>query len=487
MTKTLLPSIARWLAAVLVSSMIGGLCGPLAAQGSTTVEVVPESRQQIALSFAPVVRQVAPAVVNIFTRTVVQSRGRAPSPMLDDPFFRRFFGDNSPFGTPRERVQNSLGSGVIVDPSGLIVTNFHVVRGSGEITVVLSDRREFEAKVELADERTDLAVLRIDAGSERLPALSFRDSDDLEVGDLVLAIGNPFGVGQTVTSGIVSALARTMVGISDYRSFIQTDAAINPGNSGGALVTMDGRLVGINSAIYSRGGGGSIGIGFAVPSNMVRAVLAGVGSGAARLVRPWFGANGQTVTSELAGNLGLARPEGVLINSVQPNSPAARAGLRQGDIVTEINGRDVDDPEALRFRIATLTVGGTAQLGVLRRGERIGLTIALERPPETTPREETTLQGKHPLAGTTIANLSPALADELAMQSESRGVIVLKVGRGSAGARLGLQARDIILSVNSIEIDSVTRLRQLLGRAPADGRWHVAIKRGDKVFSTVVE
>ncbi len=444
---------------------------------------IPDSRQQITLSFAPVVKQVAPAVVNIYTRTVVQAR-QAQSPLLDDPFFRRFF-ENSPLGQPRQRVQSSLGSGVIVDAGGLIVTNFHVVKGSTEITVVLSDRREFEAKVELADERTDLAVLRIDTGGEKLPTVQIRDSDDLEVGDLVLAIGNPFGVGQTVTSGIVSALARTTVGIADYRFFIQTDAAINPGNSGGALVTMDGGLVGINSAIYSRSGG-SIGIGFAVPSNMVRAVLAGVGGGK-RLVRPWFGAGGQTVTSELAANLGLPRPEGVLINNIYPNGPAARAGLRQGDIVTEINGRDVDDPEALRFRIATLPIGGKAQLAVLRRGQRSLLALALEPPPETPLREESLLQGSHPLAGATVANLSPALADELSLGAELSGVTVLKVARGSPGARLGLQARDIVLTVNGSEVDSVGRLRQLLGRPAADRRWRVAIKRGDKVFTAVVE
>lgn len=466
---------------VLVCVGLLGISLPAVAQPAPQV---PASRQQITMSFAPLVKQVAPAVVNIYTRTVVQSRGQAQSPLFDDPFFRRFF-ENTPLGQPRQRVQSSLGSGVIVDPSGLIVTNFHVVKGSTEITVVLADRREFEAHVELADERTDLAVLRIDVGGERLTSVHIRDSDDLEVGDLVLAIGNPFGVGQTVTSGIISALARTTVGISDYRFFIQTDAAINPGNSGGALVTMDGGLVGINSAIYSRSGG-SIGIGFAVPSNMVRAVLAGVGAGK-RLVRPWFGAGGQTVTSELAANLGLPRPEGVLINNIYPNGPAARGGLRQGDIVTEINGRDVDDPEALRFRIATLAIGGQAKLSVLRRGQRVNLTLPLEPPPETPKREETQLQGSQPFAGATVANLSPALADELSLGSELTGVTVLRVARGSPAARVGLQARDILLSLNGAEVDSVAKLGQLLSRPAADKRWRIAIKRGDKVFNAVVE
>ena len=475
-------SLRRALSILLMCLGSVALSGPGVAQSPTAK--IPENSRQVTLSFAPLVKQVAPAVVNIYTRTVVQTRGQA-SPLLDDPFFRRFF-ENTPLGQPQQRVQNSLGSGVIVDATGLIVTNFHVVGGSSEITVVLSDRREFEAKIELADERTDLAVLRIATGGERLPFVPIRDSDDLEVGDLVLAIGNPFGVGQTVTSGIVSALARTTIGIADYRFFIQTDAAINPGNSGGALVTMDGGLVGINSAIYSRGNGGSIGIGFAVPSNMVRAVLAGVATGG-RVVRPWFGAGGQTVTSELAANLGLPRPEGVLINSIHPNGPAARGGLRQGDIVTQINGRDVDDPEALRFRIATLPIGGKARLAVLRRGQPVELTLALEPPPETPPREETLLQGSHPLAGASIANLSPALADELAMGAELSGVTVLKVTRGSPGARLGLQTRDIVLSVNGAEAESVGRLRQLLAQSPKDKLWRIAIKRGDKVFNTVVD
>ena len=258
MLSTRLLSTPRWSRPWRHAAQLLLLCAGLLTIGlpasAQPAPQVPASRQQITMSFAPVVKQVAPAVVNIYTRTVVQSRGQPQSPLFDDPFFRRFF-ENTPFGQPRQRVQSSLGSGVIVDPTGLIVTNFHVVKNSTEITVVLADRREFEARVELADERTDLAVLRINVGGERLPSVHIRDSDDLEVGDLVLAIGNPFGVGQTVTSGIISALARTTVGISDYRFFIQTDAAINPGNSGGALVTMDGGLVGINSAIYSRGGG----------------------------------------------------------------------------------------------------------------------------------------------------------------------------------------------------------------------------------------
>src|SRR5579883_1684512 len=324
-------------------SLIGLIC-LAAAVGVAPVlaQTVPKSREAIRLSFAPIVKQAAPAVVNVFSRRVVRT---SASPFADDPFFRRFFGDRSPFGIPQDRVQNSLGSGVIVDPDGLIVTNHHVIQDAQEITVVLPDRREFEAKVLRSDERTDLAVLKVDPKGERLPTLPIGDSDSLQVGDLVLAIGNPFGVGQTVTSGIVSGLARTAVGIGDFRSFIQTDAAINPGNSGGALIDLDGRLVGINTAIFSRSGG-SIGIGFAIPTNMVRIVLQAASNGG-RIVRPWLGASGQGVTADLAASLGLPRPEGVLLKEVVPGSPAAQAGLRVGDVVLAIEGHEIEDTESL--------------------------------------------------------------------------------------------------------------------------------------------
>ena len=279
---------------------------------------VPSSRAEVDLSFAPLVNKAAPAVVNIYTRRV--QRARPISPLFNDPFFRRFFGDAFGFDRPRERVQNALGSGVIVRPEGMIVTNHHLIEGAEGITVVLADRREFDATIVGTDERTDLAVLTIEPEGEAMPYLELRDSDELQVGDLVLAIGNPFGVGQTVTSGIVSALARTQVGISDLNFFIQTDAAINPGNSGGALVTMDGKLAGINSAIFSKSGG-SHGIGFAIPANMVRSVIAGLTSPGGRLVRPWFGATGQGVTAEIASSLGMARPTGVLINDVYGVGP----------------------------------------------------------------------------------------------------------------------------------------------------------------------
>ncbi|MDX2101474.1 MAG: DegQ family serine endoprotease [Alphaproteobacteria bacterium] len=440
---------------------------------------VPQSRDQVQLSFAPVVRQAAPAVVNIFTKRVVRQAG---NPLLDDPIFRRFFGDRIPGGGGggQGRVQNSLGSGVIVDPSGLIVTNNHVIRDADEITVVLADRREFEAEVVRRDERTDLAVLRIATNGQALPALRFRDSDDLEVGDIVIAIGNPFGVGQTVTQGIVSALARTAGGISDYSFFIQTDAAINPGNSGGALVTLDGRLVGINTAIYSRGGG-SIGIGFAIPANMVRTVLDQSGR---RVVRAWLGAGGTAVTAEMAPSLGLDRPVGVLIEEVAPESPAARAGLRRGDVVTAIAGRDVSDPESLRYRVATLPIGQTAALTVLRQGRAQQISVALQPPPETPPRDLTRIQGAVPFQGATVANLSPALVEEIGFAGPTRGVVVMEVERGSNAARVGLQPGDVLLRINGEPVQAARSVQAQLNAARV---WRLEVRRGAQTLSIQVQ
>jgi serine protease Do len=443
---------------------------------------VPQSREQVALSFAPVVRQTAPAVVNIFTRRVV--RERAVSPLLDDPFFRRFFGDALPQGPrERERVQNSLGSGVIVSPDGLIVTNDHVIKGADEIQVVLNDRREFDARLVAADPRTDLAILRIDPGSERLPALPFADSDALEVGDLVLAIGNPFGVGQTVTMGIVSAVARTGTGISDYNFFIQTDAAINPGNSGGALVTVDGRLAGINTAIFSRSGG-SIGIGFAIPASMVRTVVAAATTGG-RLVRPWLGIAGQPVTSDIAQSLGLPRPAGVLVNGVDPGSPAERAGLRRGDIVTAVQGRSVDDPDALRYRFATLPIGSQAALSVTREGRTREVALAVAAPPEDPPRETTPIQGRNPFAGAQVANLSPALLEEVRLPTLTarQGVVVLDVAQASPAARIGLRPGDVVLRLNGRDVRRVRDLVDALRQPPAQA-WQVQVRRGDQTLNT---
>jgi serine protease Do len=317
-----------------------------------------------------------------------------------------------------------------------------------------------------------------------LPYLELRDSDDLEVGDLVLAIGNPFGVGQTVTSGIVSAVARTMVGIADYRFFIQTDAAINPGNSGGALVSMDGKLVGINTAIFSRDGGGSIGIGFAIPANMVRTVIASVGT-AGRLVRPWFGASGSTVSADVAASVGLSRPAGVVLTDIYPGGPADRAGLKRGDVVTQIDGRDVEDGDSLRFRIATHPVGATVRMTVWRDGRDRAVAVSLIAPPETPPRDLTPLRGNHPLAGATVANLSPALVEEIgAAELPPRGVVIVEVRRGSPAQMIRLSPGDMLLKINDREIRTVEDLRRIV--AAPQLPWRMAVRRGERVVTLTV-
>jgi serine protease Do len=433
---------------------------PIAASAADT-RAAPASQQQIMLSYAPVVRKAAPAVVNVYTRAA--SDVGASAAVRRDPAYRRFFAPGE------DRLGHSLGSGVIVDPNGTIVTNQHVIQDAGSIVIVLSDRREFSADLVRSDDRTDLAVLKINTGGEALPFLPLKETDDLEVGDIVLAIGNPFGVGQTVTSGIVSALGRAVNGINDYRSFIQTDAAINPGNSGGALVSLDGKLAGINTALYSDGGG-SVGIGFAIPSDLVRSVLAPSGGTGQRIVRPWLGATGHTVTVGNAHKLGLTRPSGMMIDDVVPHGPADVAGLKPGDVVLTIDDRPVADEDGLRFRFATLPVGTAAKLGVWRGGETIDLTIRLLAPPETPPRMVTLLRNG-PFLGVTVANLSPALADELHIDDVS-GVIVLDVPRG---ARMRLLVGDEIVSLNGQPIDLVSQLQALLPRlAPP---WKVTIRR----------
>ena len=469
-------------ATTILSALMLFMAGPLAAKADA--KAVPDSAATLQLSFAPIVKRTAPAVVNVYTARTVQTAEGNGSPFLADPFFRRFFGDNGSFGRPRERVQNSLGSGVIVDPSGLIVTNNHVIGGGTDIKdikVVLADKREFEAKVLLADERTDLAVLKIEVPDEALPALPLGDSDALEVGDLVLAIGNPFGVGQTVTSGIVSALARTRVGVSDYQFFIQTDAAINPGNSGGALVNMQGELIGINTAIFSRGGG-SIGIGFAIPTNMVKTVVATAESGGGAIKRPWIGAELQDVTPDIATSLGMERPEGAMVVSLHPDSPLVKAGLKRGDIVLAIEGKPVENAQELGYRVATTAIGATTIVEYQRKGERRETQVTMIAAPETVDRDDTLIGGRNPLTGAVATNLSPAVADEVGLPADVNGVAITKLEKGPA--QRVFRRGDIILEVNDVEIDSVSTLKSVL--KVDDRGWRIAIKRGGRVLKMAV-
>jgi Do/DeqQ family serine protease len=441
-------------------------------------KAIPKSQGELQLSFSPIVKKTAPAVVNVYAQRMVATR---EGQFMDDPFFRRFFGEDGTFGRPRERVQNSLGSGVIVDPKGLIVTNNHVIANGTDIKVVLADRREFEAKVLLTDERTDLAVLKIDVGDEDLPALALGDSDALDVGDLVLAIGNPFGVGQTVTSGIVSALARTKVGVSDYQFFIQTDAAINPGNSGGALVNMAGELIGINTAIFSRSGG-SIGIGFAIPTNMVRTVVASAESGSAAIRRPWLGVELQDVTADIAASLGMSRPEGTLIVGLHPDSPLAKAGMKRGDVILAIEGKPVENSQELGYRAATTPIGATTIVEFMRGGDQKEVRVTMMAAPETVDRSETLIEGRNPLAGLTAANLSPAVADELGLPSSVKGVAAVKVDKGPA--QRFFRKGDVILEINGVSVDSVETLQSLL--TSNEGFWQIAINRGGRLLKLSV-
>ncbi len=452
-----------------------------APQGPRSLPEAPSSMGQVQLTFAPVVKRVAPGVVNVYSKSVVQTQ---VNPFFNDPLFSQLF------GTPemRQRVQQSLGSGVIVRGDGLIVTNNHVVEGGNEITVALSDKREFRAKVLLADPRTDLAVLKIDTHGENLPVVPFANSDAVQVGDLVLAIGDPFNVGQTVTMGIVSALARTQVSASDYQFFIQTDAAINPGNSGGALVTTDGKLAGINTAIYSRSGG-SIGIGFAIPANLVRRVVEGVEGGLksgnkASVQLAWVGASGQPVTSEIAASLGLSRPGGVLIKEVYPDGPLGRAGVKSGEVVQSVDGAVVDDMQSLNYRTATHRPGETVRMHVAagKSGRDVAVTLAL--PPESPPREAQTIAGRNPLTGARVENISPATATELQMDVMSKGVAIMSVNSSGIAANYGFQPGDIVRNVNGTPI---TRVEELVRVLSAGNHWDMVVERDGRRLTLSVD
>jgi len=364
-------------AAVLAVFALLVLSAPAGAQQ----RAAPESAVAMKQSFAPVVKRAAPAVVNVYVRHRVE---QMVSPFFNDPVFGRLFGER--FGVPRERIQNSLGSGVLVAPEGVVVTNNHVIQGSGdtEITVALSDGREFPAKVILKDEQTDLAVLRLDAGGVKFTSIEFSDSDGLEVGDLVLAIGDPFGVGQTVTSGIVSALARTQVGISDYQFFIQTDAAINPGNSGGALVDVNGNLMGINTAIYSRSGG-SMGIGFAIPVSTAKQVLEDIVRDG-KVTRGWIGVEPSDLSPELAETFGVKADKGVIITGVLQAGPAAKAGIRPGDVITGVGPKKIDNVQELLTAVAGLKPGSAARFALQRGGDKMELDVTSGLRPKTPIR-----------------------------------------------------------------------------------------------------
>ncbi len=439
------PAVA--LAAVLILAGLGHSTDSRAQDGVFADDrMVPGDALSMKSSFAPVVRTAAPAVVNVSARGVQQ---------VQDPFWS-MFGQG-----PRAQQVGSVGSGVIVRADGVVVTNYHVINGMQQIRVVLNDRREFDARIILADERSDIAVLQLEGVNERLPTLNIDDREEQEVGDLVLAIGNPFGVGQTVTNGIISALNRTETGISDSGSFIQTDAAINPGNSGGALVDMDGDLIGINTAIFSRSGSSS-GVGFAVPAAAVRRVVDSAVGGATAVIRPWLGVKGETVSADVARSLGLDRPQGVVVTEVWPGGPGDRADLQLGDVITAIDGAEVNDQGGLNFRVGTREPNETVRVSVLRDGRPLVVDARVQRLPGDADVQGAMVIQSGGLTGAQVLALNPALADSLGGDPFASGVVVGGVAANSYARRgVGLQAGDVIMAVNDRPVTSPQQLANL--------------------------
>lgn len=445
---------------------------------------IPKSKQAISLSFAPIVKAVSPAVVNIYTKRTVTQAVR--SPFFNDPFFSQMFRSDIFGQRMRKQVESALGSGVIVDKKGLVITNAHVVKGASEITLILSDGYEFDAELALADEASDLAVLRFNPDNHDVPSVRLKPSESLEVGDLVLAIGNPFGVGQTVTSGIVSAQGRSSLNINDFNFFIQTDAAINPGNSGGPLVALDGGVVGINTAIFSQSGG-SLGIGFAVPSEMVVSVLAAVKSGQsgkAGIIRPWLGVSVQNITSDIAQSLDLETPQGTLITDLHSESPLKAAGMKVGDVVHSFNGKPIRDAAEMKFRMATIPLGKKARFEVFRKGKYQTFHVKAMAPPDKPPRKETSLSGIHPLNGATIANMNPAVANELGVLGSETGVVILKVPKNSYGSRLA-NPGDIILKINNEDIKDVSDVVRVFKKQSPKG-WVLVLNSQGRIRQVVI-
>jgi len=416
------------------------LAGAMPVQAETKV---PQTNAEISLGFAPLVKTAAPAVVNIYARRIVQERR---TPLMNDPFFEDFFRS---FATPQPRVQNSLGSGVILSADGIVVSNYHVVGMATDIRVVLTDRREYTARVVLGDEESDLAILQLES-ADGLPFLRLRNSDQVEVGELAMAIGNPFGVGQTVTSGIVSGLARSGAATGQARGyFIQTDAAINPGNSGGALIDVNADLIGINTSIVSRSGG-SNGIGFAIPANLVAEFVHQARLGKERFERPWAGMSGQSVNSDLADSLGLTVPDGIVIAELHMASPLARAGLTVGDVITHVDGQPVNSPAEMLFRMTVTGIGETARVTWMHDSEQKENSVAMIGAPDEPAAEELKLDQSTVLPDLTVARANPATIARFGLPLTTSGVIV--TDSGALGARVGVQTGDVIRMINGDEM-----------------------------------
>lgn len=440
-------------------------------------------------NFVEVARAVTPAVVNIFT-TRTSAAGNPHAMPFDDPFFRRFFGDEffRRFEAPRERKERSLGSGVIVDPGGLILTNNHVVSKADEIKVYLADKREYKAKLVGTDSKSDLAVLKVE--TEGLHTIPWADSDSLQVGEFVLAVGNPFGLHQTVTMGIVSAIGRASMGIAEYEDFIQTDAAINPGNSGGALVNARGELVGINTAIFSQSGG-NMGIGFAVPSNMARSILAQLVK-MGRVVRGWLGVSIQELSPELATQFGVQDAKGVLVSDVLDGSPAKRAGLERGDVILEFDGKPVDTPTHLKNVVAQTEVGRKATVKLLRerRVQTVEVTIAEQPKSVAQAGQEESGEAVRPaglLSDIEVRDLERSLTSRLGLSAARQGVQIASVRPGSMAEEAGLRPGDMILEVNRKAVDSLKAYEQAAAKVANDHSVLLLIQRSGRTSYVTVK
>ncbi len=473
---------------VVFSSRFGWLPSAASSTPETTNAPAPALNGPTS-NFVEIAKAVMPAVVNISTTRVIKQDGEAmQSPVPDDPFFRQFFGNDffHRFRVPRERRESSLGSGVIVSSDGYIVTNNHVIAKADEIRVLLNDKREFTGKVVGTDPKTDIAVVKINA--RNLPTIPWGDSDKLQVGEYVLAIGNPFGLNQTVTQGIVSAVGRANVGISDYEDFIQTDAAINPGNSGGALVNVHGQLVGINTAIFTRSGG-YMGIGFAVPSSMARSVMDSLIKNG-KVIRGWLGVSIQEVTPDLARQFGIKEARGALVSEVIPDSPAAAAGFKTGDIITAFDGKPVDNPSLLRNAVAQVPVGTTVKIEVLRDKKTVTLKAKIaEQPKDVSQPESETAQGGDEdtaLSGVEVHNLTPDIMSQLGLHAGVTGVVITSVEEGSAAEEAGLQEGDVITEMNRHKVRNIADFtRESKKLSKDDSVLLFVIRQGQKLFIAI--
>jgi serine protease Do len=468
--------IPRWVATVVViAALVGG--GALAIGlrnwsghevfGAPNLELtMARSTEPVPLGgfangFAAVLKPALPAVVNIHTSRVVKFKQTPGMPFFNDPMFRQFFGDQfGPGPLPREQRERSLGSGVIITSDGMIVTNNHVIDGATDIKVDLSDKRQFQAKLIGTDAKTDIAVLKIEATN--LPTLAIGDSSKLHVGDIIFAIGEPYGLGGTATMGIVSATGRSMGGqIENYEDFIQTDAAINPGNSGGAMIDLHGDLIGINTAILAGDGGGNQGIGFAIPINMARSVMNQIVSHG-KVVRGYLGLVPQDLTPTLAKQFSLSQAGGALIGEVSPDTPAAKAGLKRGDVILKLNGQPVNSANDLRLRISQTPPGTNVKLQISRDGKTQDVSVALGELPEKAEKAGAPETGSGGLDGVDVQELTPDIAEQLQLAPGTRGVVVTSVDPASAAAAAELERRDVIQEVNHKPVSSIEQYKQAL-------------------------